>query len=414
MPEFDLTRRQFIAGLGAVVISPKTFLPNSAVLTETSVCGGPNDFMMVRHLKLRGSNFEIGRSLAKLAKSRHKSRLDKPGRAIASSRKEWLEKQYPALAERARGVSREFGIAWGKSDEDPISLSYNGIQSPGCSVVYYPATHATSGHATLSRNYDFTTQTLAEMTGRTGNASDRPFTADPYVIECRPDKGIPSLYLCSYDLLVGCIDGMNSEGLCVALLADDTSSSRAPSPTSKPGMGEIEITRFLLDSCRNVDEAIAAAARASYYYTFIPCHYLVGDASGRSVVLEWTIPAGKLKVVEGQRKCQVVTNHLLSSYPDQTKHPVESHPAGSFNRYGRLAKALDSEAKFTPTEMKEINGGVMPRRRPGEPKQRRPGRTLWHSLYDLEALTLDVSFYLGEDDAKPMGQNRTAYHRFKL
>ena len=36
-----------------------------------------------------------------------------------------------------------------------------------------------------------------------------------------PDRGYASLAVYSYDLLSGVLDGINSEGLTVALLADD-------------------------------------------------------------------------------------------------------------------------------------------------------------------------------------------------
>lgn len=413
---FELSRREFLAAVGSVALLPSCALPqNSQVLTETPICGGgPEDFMTVRHLKLKGTNKEIGKAIASLAKTRHQSKLDKPGKEIVQTRKKWYETHYPAMAERASGVAEEYAVDWGSDDQDPAGLLYNGIQSPGCSVVFYPASRTLTGHPTLCRNYDFTTQTLAEMMGRKSSPTDRAFTADPYVIEMHPDKGIPSLYMCSYDLVAGCIDGINAKGLAVALLADDMSPNKKPSPTSQPGVGEIEITRLLLDNCSNVSEAIEAAKKASYYYTFIPCHYLVADATGRSVVLEWSLTDGQLKVVEEQNKCQVVTNHLLSEHPDPAKFPVETHPSGSFNRYHRLSRAVTNERKLSPEEIRAINGLVMPRRQPGEPKIEKPGRTLWNSYYDLQARTMEVSFYLGEDEKAPIGQRRTRYYKFWL
>ncbi len=38
---------------------------------ERIVAGGPDDFMTVRHLRFRGSQCEIGKKLAEIAKSRN-------------------------------------------------------------------------------------------------------------------------------------------------------------------------------------------------------------------------------------------------------------------------------------------------------------------------------------------------------
>ena len=41
-------------------------------------------------------------------------------------------------------------------------------------------------------------------------------------------------------------------------------------------------------------------------------------------------------------------------------------------------------------------------------------RTLWHSLYDLDARSLDVSFYLGEENSPGRPTRRSDFFKFRL
>ncbi len=64
---------------------PRTGSTAALEFAEKVIAGGPKDFMEVRHLTLRGSNFEIGRKLAEIAKApfvrTHVNRVASIGRA---------------------------------------------------------------------------------------------------------------------------------------------------------------------------------------------------------------------------------------------------------------------------------------------------------------------------------------------
>jgi hypothetical protein len=65
-------------------------------------------------------------------------------------------------------------------------------------------------------------------------------------------------------------------------------------------------------------------------------------------------------------------------------------------RYKTLAESIQAKKKFTPEEIAAVNRSVaVPANAPGNP-QAAPGRTLWYAQYDLDSLTLTVTFYLGE------------------
>jgi hypothetical protein len=317
--------------------------------------------------------------------------------SLVADKLQWQKQNWPEAYARAKGVA-----SWFKQVTptfDPSSLNYDMDVAPGCSVVFYPGSSVSNGHAVLSRNYDFTTLTFAEMIGRPKPKNARPSTGDPYVIEMHPDKGYASLYIAAYDLLSGCIDGINEKGVAVALLADDQARDRKPSEGI--GLSEIRLTRFVLDRCATADEARKLLAKAPFNYSFVPCHYMICDAKGDSFVWEITPDLKRRFVTDGRGKPQIVTNHLLAQY-DSTALPQ----GNSFDRFRRLQKEIASRrGRVTPEEASTINSCVAVQPGPW------PSATLWHSVYDLRERSLKVSFWLGKDGNR---ERRTPYLPFKL
>lgn len=374
---------------------------------ETLVAGGPGDFLEARHLKLRGTNFQIGRKLAELARDRYgfRPRPDSPTPHRTAQRK-YMERNFPIYAERMRGAASLFGLALNEDRADFDGISYLLEESPGCSVVYYPPSATRDRVGYLSRNFDFSTGTIR---GQRPAPGQLPCTARPYIVELHPDRGHSSLYLCSYDLLGGTLDGINSEGLCVALLADDELNQKFPmEPTASPsvGLGVLHVGRLLLDTCASVAEAKEALLLNKQFYRSIPCHYIIADRYGDSFVWEYSHAHNKEYIVEGAGKHQITTNFSLHRYPVLDQLPKESHPMGSFNRYRTLQREIARMEETTPESVKQVNRCVSPAG--GQPSNTgRPlGRTLWHSLYCPEKRSLEVDFYLGDEVDRETGQSR--------
>lgn len=392
-----------------------------ASVEEKIVAGGPNDFMISRHLRLSGSQRAIGKALAEIAKERHKTRLSPEDPIVLRARREFFKRNYPAHYERSLGAAEAYGLKLETATVDTMSLGFNMDPGIGCSTVYYPPAYTQEGHAILSRNYDFTTGTIADLVGQPSPPNLRPTTADPYILEITPDQGYASLTLCAYDLLGGCVDGMNSAGLTVALLADDESMSKYPmEPTrsAQAGLSEIEVTRFVLDTCATVDEAKAALMSVKQYYSFIPCHYIIGDRQGNSFVWEYSHAHNKEYITPGEGKPQVITNHPVHKYKTMEEMPTENYGASSYSRYRRLQEEIGKADKKRSLEtIKQTNQCVMQAKDmlPANARPpRTPGRTLWHSVYDCQSKTLEVDFYLGEDKTALKGQKRSGYLRFHL
>lgn len=363
-----------------------------------TVAGSDNDVMIVRHLVIKGSNQAIGQRLAELAKAQHHTPLGKwPNPEAREKATGWFQANYPQRMERAKGVAMSYGVP-PTGDYDVTSLPIDLAFEPGCSVVYYPGSSVTTGHAMLSRNYDFPKASYSQLTGRK-TGSDRSMTGDPYVIEMYPDKGYPSLFTCAYDLVGGAVDGVNSKGVCVALLADDMSKSR--SRGNGFGLSEVDLPRFVLDRAASAKEARELLKDAPYYSTFVPCHYIIGDASGDSFIFE-VAADGKHYLLDGGKKPQIITNHSIAEYG------TGNLPEGdSFNRYRMLqAQLAQHPGKVTPAQVKEINYCV------AVPKGVQVAATMWHAVYDLKDRSMIVSFCLSRADEKE--ERRSPYLSFKL
>jgi hypothetical protein len=377
--------------------------------SERVVAGGLHDFMTVRHLRLRGSQQAIGRKLAEIAQSRHGVELVRLDPPMADHRLEFYRSAYPMHYQRALGVKGHFGTAL-SGGLDATVLPYNLPNNFGCSVVYYPPSHCASGHATLSRNYDWSTGTWADLLGPSAQKDERRTTEDPYVIEMYPDHGYPSLYLCAYELLGGCFDGVNSKGLTVALLANNTGVAPTPSNAWEGGLSEVEIGRYLLENCTDVEEARQALASIDFYYALVACHYIIGDRDGNSFVWEYSVNRKRRYVVDGKGGPQWVTNHPIHAraYPTAESIPA-SLTSSTFARFRRLNDDIrTAPIKRTLDDIKHVNRCV---RAVGQGTV--PTRTLWHAIYDCHDKSLEIDFYLGENGANGK-EKRSGYLRFEL
>jgi len=373
-----------------------------------------SSFIHAKHLVLRGSNEAIGYKLAETARNTHGIQKAPTADPIkARAQRAYMQQNYPIHYKRMQGAAAALGLDF---EDQRYDFSYLNIAPhlPGCSTVYYPAASTSSRHAMLSRNFDFTTGTFMATSPAPGEV---PAAARPYVIEMYPDVGYPSLYLSSFDLLAGCTDGINSEGLVVSLNADSESGRSFPmQPTfgGAVGVNEIQLARFLLDTCANVEEAQQMLLRSKQFYMCAPCHYLIADRHGNSFVWE-TSPAHNLEfIIEGNGQPQILTNHLLSSYRSVEELPVEEFGASTYTRYRILLAALGHPGRpYSLEQIKANNQAVFITGSSYPHPQPIADRTIWHSVYDCSERSLEICFYMRDDPAEEMNVY-SPYSVFKL
>jgi hypothetical protein len=215
------------------------------------------------------------------------------------------------------------------------------------------------------------------------------------------------LALCSYDLLGGVLDGINAEGLTVALLADDEIISkfgREPVPEGAVGLHELQTLRMLLDTCATAEEAKEALLSTKQYYSFVPVHYLIADRHGKAFVWEYSHVRNREYIIENPGKPLVTTNFSLHRHLEGKGPPSAKAAKGVCPRYCALSERIAAEqGKLTLDFIKECHkvadatyavAGARP-----------PTRTLWHALYVPERRSVQVNFYL-RDESDPQQPGR--------
>lgn len=397
---------------------------------ETVILEGEKGFMTVRHLVLAGTNQEIGKKLAEIAIQRYGlvPEMTAANPAYVRRLSDYLAGHYPILRERSRGVADALGLDPADERFDTSGIPYNLGFAPGCSSVYYPASSTGIGHSLLSRNYDFCLISLPEMMGRSPeDRNPKPMMAEPYLIEMHPsDAGYSSLSMVAFDLLSGVLDGINSQGLMVAVHGNElliTQEGLKPS-ASKVGVHELQAMRMLLDTCLSVQEARQALEDNRIYYNVVPCIYLICDRAGNSFVFEPCFGKGKPGIKKGAGTPLVLTNHLPDNEPKNRS--LMEIGTSTFERWDTLIGELGRKgAPYTIEDIKEINSSVAVSKViswvPAEHRSEIAAsaglaRTLWHAIYDSNSCNLEAKFYVQDRPAPDGGfeEYHTDYFRFML
>lgn len=160
------------------------------------------------------------------------------------------------------------------------------------------------------------------------------------------------------------VDGMNECGLAVGtMMVPGTGQSKDPNKVTIEGGAAI---RLMLDYAKNVDEAIALLEKYNINMDIIAVHYLVCDAAGNSVVIEFL--DGKMQVLRSEKPWQTSANFLLTT---------QTHEGFGQDRYKIIEDFLERK-QGTVNESEAMNllsqaaqhGGIS---------------TLWSVVYNLSS-----------------------------
>jgi Acyl-coenzyme A:6-aminopenicillanic acid acyl-transferase len=131
-------------------------------------------------------------------------------------------------------------------------------------------------------------------------------------------------------------DGINEQGLSVSIAG--CYQHQVKEKKNRTGVFVTYLNRLILDSCKNVDEALALAKR---YYFFdhpglIACnHIMVADRSGNSAVIEYN-KDGKMQYVVNHNSNLVITN-------DDVVGQDTSQLAAKCKRYKAICRQLSAK-----------------------------------------------------------------------
>lgn len=107
-------------------------------------------------------------------------------------------------------------------------------------------------------------------------------------------------------------DCMNSHGLGLVISSAD--GSEYENYDNKIPLCRGSFNRAIIDSCRTVDEVIAFLGR----YTFAPPefqeHFLIADASGKSIIVEYV--KGEMVIIPNDKPYQIFSNFMIYNNPE--------------------------------------------------------------------------------------------------
>lgn len=160
----------------------------------------------------------------------------------------------------------------------------------GCSA--FTAT-TTDGDALFGRNYDFSkTNTCIVFTEANEGRHATISTVDLQFLGMDVDQDVSGLMnritclAATYAPLDGINDAGVSCGIFMSYQGRETTSTNQN--TDKPDFTSTTLLRLILDYADDVDEAVEIAASYDLHDSAgTSYHYMVADASGRSVILEW-------------------------------------------------------------------------------------------------------------------------------
>ncbi len=166
-------------------------------------------------------------------------------------------------------------------------------------------------------------------------------------------------------------DGMNEHGLAIGMAA--VPESDMPHDPSKESIDSLGVIREMLDHARNVDEAVAILDSYNIHWAGgPPLHYLIADASGRSVLVEFY--EGERVLIENEAPWHLATNFLRTA---------SKAADGGCWRYARIHERLE-----------ESNGYLTPQDAIDLLEQASQEETQWSVVYEIN--TGDANAVMGQ------------------
>ncbi len=186
----------------------------------------------------------------------------------------------------------------------PIDL---GVTGDGCTAF---VTRNENGEVLYARNFDFSyapsLQVFTKPDHGYASVSTVNLSFAGYSEERLPDgMRLQSFLTLAAPFLP--FDGMNEKGLAIALLA--VPEAQLNFEEEKVTLNTTTAIRLVLDHAATVEEAVELLKHYNIYFSAdVTCHYLIADASGKSVIVEfWD---GALQTVTTEEPYQIASNFI--------------------------------------------------------------------------------------------------------
>jgi acyl-CoA:6-aminopenicillanic acid acyl transferase len=360
--------------------------------------GDQDTYATVWEWGLRGSNKEIGYALASWGRDALGTMpLPTSDPASIGAQHRFFRTHYSPFHSRMTGVADAAGVQMDEALHDLSALWFD-VGMPGCSAGFVPGGRMANGHTHVLRNMDLG----VDLTGDV----EHPPSSRIVMLDMAPDEGYASLSVVVFDLM-GAMDGINEKGLVVICNSHgdyrlDKSYAYEPIRQPEPGLNEMQIVRYLLDMCADVDEAREALLSLRTYYRFTPCLYMIADARGRAFVCEKSSSGNRISLTESNNAPLAMTNFGLSRFANGEDMPEEDglDQGFAYTRYRTVKHGIESGELLAAKELRSIarEASFDVLCEPRVDNDMHPDRTIYTTLYDVDARKITISCYLGEEE----------------
>lgn len=274
---------------------------------------------------------------------------------------------------------------WNKGDVEEKSVI---IKTPdfGCSSI---VAKNKNGKPIFGRNYDWKDCAIMVIHTKPKNGYESVSTSCLEFLgmdrNWKPKNKFPDDILALASVYVP-LDGMNEKGLYIADLVAGDNETTAQSRGKTP----LTITtaiRLVLDKAATVDEAVSLLENHDIHSVIDTAHhFIIADATGKSVVVEWT--GNKMYVSESK----VLTNHYVAESPKKGVFTYENSKVRFeiLEKYGNENNwTMDAE------KMKDCMKSVSVGNFDFETQE----ITAWSAVYEPE--NKRISYYFRENYEKP-------------
>ncbi|WP_094604187.1 hypothetical protein SPSIL_036230 [Sporomusa silvacetica DSM 10669] len=287
-----------------------------------------------QHIILKGSNYEVGRTLGTICKeiSGFSNAMRSKTAFLTKQDETQMHKLFdefcPGINEEIAGFAEELNIP-------AMQVLYYEMSylHPGCSQVAVLPSKTKNGHTILARNYDFNDKT------------------DEMTLSTTIIKG-KYAHIGSSIMQFGRGDGMNEHGLAV-------SQTSAGLPvgnfefTAKPAIVGLQfwaVIRSVLENCKDVDEAIQWTKKMPIAYNI---NMLVADKNGHAALIESFNGEKAVKEIDADTEEQFIcsTNHV---HLPELKAYAPLSMTNSLERYKLICDTLDGKEHILPEDLKRL------------------------------------------------------------
>lgn len=236
----------------------------------------------------------------------------------------------------------------------------------GCSTFF---ARTPEGDYLLARNLDTLQATPAIITTNSKHGYQAIGIANLETVGWRDESPVTKLTSISCPYFT--FDGMNEYGLAIASLSVPV--GKTTTDDTKTTIHDITVNRAVIDKAKNINEAIELLSRYNIKMEVrYPSHYMIADAEGNSIIVEYI--QGEMKLVDRKGNYQIATNFI--QYENETMTGYSSDRYHSFDQeLSRTNGIISIEAALDLLEDNVI-----------------PGEAQWSVVYNLTKRTMTVEF----------------------